>query len=85
MILINTNESSSTLSKKILLRVSPQHMTLFRFLLEAYDNLAHFTVLDKEQALLKVFFSLHQEQDVYTALKDINDALPIIIYPWPEG
>lgn len=47
-------------SDKVLVSVPPQHVGMFRFLLEGYDNIASFTVLDRAEALLKVFFSPHQ-------------------------
>lgn len=57
---------------------------MFRFLLEAYDNLALFTVLDKREALLKVVFSPHQERQARAALAGIGDVLPIEIIEFPN-
>lgn len=34
----------------------PANIAMFRFLLEAKDNLAQFTVLERKTALLKIFF-----------------------------
>ncbi|MEI3479629.1 MAG: DUF4911 domain-containing protein [Bilophila sp.] len=47
-------------SDKLLVTLPPQQVGMFRFLLEGYDNIASFTVLDRSEALLKVFFSPHQ-------------------------
>ncbi|MDO5484091.1 MAG: DUF4911 domain-containing protein [Desulfovibrionaceae bacterium] len=70
-------------SARLLLRLAARDVAMFRFLLEAYDNLAAFTVLERRPALLKVFFSPHQEEQVRRALADISQALPLEILPWP--
>ena len=72
-------------SGKLLVSLPPQHVGLFRFLLEGYDNIASFTVLDRSEALLKVFFSPHQHAEARSALDDISAALPITVRPWPEA
>lgn len=56
---------------------------MFRFLLESYENLAGFTVLDRQQALIKVFFSPHQEQEVHALLEAIAQTVPLSVAPWP--
>lgn len=56
---------------------------MFRFLLEAYDNLAYFTVLDAREALLSVVYSPHQEDAALRALEDIGERLPLRCKPWP--
>lgn len=56
-------------SDKVLVSVPPQHVGMFRFLLEGYDNIASFTVLDRAEALLKVFFSPHQHTEARSALE----------------
>ncbi len=59
-------------SRSIYLEIAPNQVNMFRFLLEAYDNLALFTVLDKYKAILKVFFSPHQEKEVQRTLRDMQ-------------
>ena len=49
-------------SGRLLVRLAPQHTALFRFLLEAYDHTAYFTVLEPKTALLKIIFSPHLEK-----------------------
>ena len=56
---------------------------MFRFLLETYDNLASFTVLERRPALLKVFFSPHQEQAARQALADISRTVSLDVQDWP--
>ena len=70
-------------SLRVLVRLAPQDVAIFRFLLEAYDHLAYFTVLDAREALLSVVCSPHQEDALYRALEDIGSHLPLRCEPWP--
>lgn len=70
-------------SDKLLVTLPPQQVGMFRFLLEGYDNIASFTVLDRNEALLKVFFSPHQHAEARSALEDIGHTLDIDVRPWP--
>ena len=72
-----------TRSARLLVRLDGSSVGLFRFLLEAWDNLAGFTVLDREEALLQIFFSPHQENMVRLALKIIGTEVPLTVKPWP--
>ncbi len=71
-------------SDRLLVSLPPQHVGMFRFLLEGYDNRASFTVLDRSEALLKVFFSPHQHAEARSALEEIASTLPLSIREWPE-
>ena len=64
--------SPVTHSAHLLIRLQPSAVGMFRFLLEAWDNLAGFTVLDRKEALIKVFFSPHQEAHVRRALAAVH-------------
>lgn len=70
-------------SMRLLVSLPPGQVGLFRFLLEAHDNLANFTVLDRREALLKVLFSPHQEREVQRALEGIGEIMPLSVRPWP--
>jgi len=70
-------------SLRFLMRLAPQDVAMFRFLLEAYDNLAYFTVLDAKEALLSVVCSPHQEDAARRALEGIGEELPLRYEPWP--
>lgn len=72
-------------SDKMFISLPPQHVGMFRFLLEGYDHIASFTVLDRAEALLKVFFSPHQDTEARSALEDIAAVLPITVHPWPAA
>ena len=72
-------------SSKLLLRVLPAQIAMFRFLLEGYDNLALFSVLDSRIGLLKLFYSPHQEKDVQTALDAISKNVSLTVQAWPKA
>lgn len=58
-------------SAALYLRLPAEQTALFRFLLEAYENVAYFTVLDRKQALIKLVFSPHMRAQADAALADI--------------
>ncbi|WP_300908966.1 DUF4911 domain-containing protein [uncultured Desulfovibrio sp.] len=66
-----------------MLRLTPEHVALFRFLLEAYDNCAYFTVLERRTALLKLVFSPQRERAARRALAEISRSLPFSLEEWP--
>ncbi len=70
-------------SHKVLVKITPHNIGIFRFLLESYDNLACFTVLDKYEGLVKVFFSPDQDGEVQQALNAIDEVIRLEISPWP--
>lgn len=70
-------------SARLLLRLTPEHIALFRFLLEAYDNLAYFTVLERRTAPLKLVFSPQRERAVRRALSEMARSLPFTAEDWP--
>ena len=71
-------------SLRFLVRLAPRDVAMFRFMLEAYDNLAYFTVLDARETLLSVVCSPHQERDVRRALEDMGEQLPLRYETWPS-
>lgn len=70
-------------SGQLLVRVAPADVALFRFLLEAYENLALFTTLERRAALLKILFSPQQEKAVRAALDEIGASVPLMVEDWP--
>lgn len=70
-------------SGRLLATLAPGNVGLFRFLLEGYDNLAFFTVLDRREALLKLMFSPHQAAEVRAALDGIAAVIPLQVKEWP--
>lgn len=70
-------------SAQLVIRIAPRDVGFFRFLLEARDNLALFTVLDSRTALLKLLFSPHQTDDVRAALAAMQTLLTFDVEDWP--
>lgn len=70
-------------SGRLLVRLAPEAVALFRFHLEAHDNLAFFTTLERRTALLKIVFSPQQEDAVRTALGEIAASVPLTVENWP--
>lgn len=70
-------------SSLLLARIAPQDVAMFRFLLEAQDNLAIFTVLERNTALLKIMFAPEFRGEVEKALEAIGQTVPLLISPWP--
>ncbi len=70
-------------SEKLIVIIDPDKVNLFRFLLEGYDNLAFFTVLNRKTALLKVAFSPHQRVQVEAALNAIGMVISLRVQEWP--
>ncbi len=64
-------------SSMLLVQISPCDVAMFRFLLEARDNLALFTTLDRQAAILKVRFAADGRQQVLAALHEIAGTIPI--------
>lgn len=60
------------------LTLAPKDMAMFRFLLEAYDNVAMFTVLDPKVTLLKLIFSPHDEKYVHEILQSMQKKIDFV-------
>lgn len=65
-------------SSVLYLQLESKHMAMFRFLLEAYDNVAMFTVLDPKQTLLKLIFSPHDTKYVQEILTSMQSKVPFV-------
>ena len=72
-----------TRSSSLLVRIAPEHTGMFRFLLEAYDHVAYFTVLENKTALLRVIFSPHRQREAREALQQMSQSLTFSVEEWP--
>lgn len=70
-------------SRSLLARIAPADIALFRFLLESYDHLAYFTVLEKDTAILRIVYSPHCEKSVRRALDDMAQTVSFTLAEWP--
>jgi hypothetical protein len=66
-------------SSVLYLQLDPKHMAMFRFLLEAYDNVAMFTVLEPKQTLLKLIFSPHDTKYMKEILASMKSKIPFAL------
>lgn len=70
-----------TRSAAIYIRIPPHEIGMFRFLLEAYENLALATTIDRHMAILKVRFARESRTRLDRAILDIGRTIPIEIVP----
>lgn len=56
-------------------RLDPKFVAMFKFLLEAEDNLGYVSVVDRWKAVLKVVFSPHQMAEMRTWLLGARGSL----------
>ncbi len=75
----------ATRSECLLIRIAPEKVGMFRFLLEAYEHIAYFSVINRQQAVLKVVFSPHRARATQDMLAEIGQSLDLEILPWPHS
>jgi hypothetical protein len=66
-------------SSRLDLRIPREKSRIFRYLLEAYDNLAYISVVDRREAVFKVVYSPRAERALRAALEEIGRALPLLV------
>lgn len=69
------------LSGRLYVRLEPGRTRLFRYLLEAYDNLAYSSVADRKACILKLVYSPQQEKEFLAALDEMRQSLPFETLP----
>lgn len=72
-------------SERIFLAINPHDVHMFRYLLEAYDNLGYMSVVDRWRAVLRVSYSPHQRQEVLDVLEDMRETVAFSFLPSPEA
>lgn len=63
------------LSGRVYIRLEQEKTRLFRYLLEAYDNLAYSSVVERKACILKLVYSPQQEREFLAALDEIRQSL----------
>ncbi len=66
-------------SSRLYVRIAPGLVHMFRFLLEAQDNLGIMTVVDRWGAVLLVRFSPHQERELRAFLDGMRGSVPFTV------
>lgn len=64
-------------------RLALQDVAMFRFLLEAEDNLAYMSTVDRWSCVLRVTFSPHQEGAVRRYLETMREKIAFTVIPVP--
>ena len=72
-------------SARIYVRVDPAKIALFRFLLEANDNLGIFTVVNKFDGVLLLRFSPHQKREMDQFLRQAATEMDVEKVMKPNG
>lgn len=65
------------------IQIEPSQIGLFRFLLEAYDNLGIFTVTNKFKGILQLRYSPHLHREMKAFVKDAGTEIEIKVLPTP--
>lgn len=68
-------------SERIFVEVNPHDVHMFRYLLEAYDNLGYMSVVDRWRAVLRLSYSPHHRQEFMEALACIAAEIPVTPLP----
>ncbi len=71
-------------SSCLYLRIRREDVAMFRFLLEAEDNLAYMTVVDRWKTVLRVVFSPHQKTAVHACLERMRERVPFTLAYLPD-
>ena len=70
-------------SSRLYVRLAPKDVAMFRFLLEAEENLAYMSTVDRWACVLRVTFSPHQETAVRRYLETMREKIPFVEIPVP--
>ncbi len=70
-------------ASRVYVALRREDVGLFRFLLEAEDNLAYMTIVDKWAAVAAVVYSPHQERAVRDYLDRMRGTVPLRIINFP--
>lgn len=72
-------------SARLYVRIAPAHVGMFRFLLEAEDNLAYATTVDRWASVLRVTFSPHQRCETLRCLEAMRTRIPFALILDPDA
>lgn len=70
---------SARYSERLYVRLEPSRTRLFRYLLEAEDNLAYTSVVDRKACLLKVVFAREQRKHLEETLQNMRRTVEFLI------
>lgn len=64
-------------SSHLAIHIPVQNIAMFRFLLEAYDNLALFTVMENIPSILILSFASESHEEIINMLVEISQSVKI--------
>lgn len=70
-------------SSRIYIQMAPSDIAIFRFLMEAVENLALFTVTDRFKGILMIRYSPHQEREFREFMDGLKEEIDIKYLPNP--
>lgn len=68
-------------SSYLVIRIPVQNIAMFRFLLEAHDNMALFTVMENNPSILILSFASESHEEIINMLVEISQTVKFI---WSE-
>ncbi|MFV0423060.1 DUF4911 domain-containing protein [Oleidesulfovibrio sp.] len=71
-------------SQRLYVQVAPSDIGMFRFLMEAQDNLGYMSVINKFDGILQVVFSPHQEREMRDFLRGMQQTISFSISEPPQ-
>lgn len=71
-------------SSCVYVRLKPSDVAMFRFLLEAEDNLAYASTVDRWASVVRVVFSPHQAEAVREYLAATRELVPFTVIYDPD-
>ena len=67
------------------IQIAPSDIAFFRFLLEAVDNLALFTIADRFKGILMLRYSPHQQREFKEFMEGVKQEVNIKFLPNPSN
>lgn len=72
-------------SDRLYVRLPKHDIAMFRYLLEAQENLGYMSVVDCNAAVLKVVFSPHQEREMRNYLEIMRQTMEFFVLERPRN
>ena len=72
-------------SSRMYIQIAPSDIAIFRFLMEAVDNLALFTIADRFKGILLLRYSPHQEKEFRQFMNGLKQEIDIKFLPNPSS
>ncbi len=64
-------------SDRIYIKIKPSSIAYLKFIIEGYDNLAYVSIVDKQEAIVKITFTSEYKMDIKKIIKDLEKEMDI--------